>query len=128
MKIISTLLLSLALVGCTTTDVVSGVASALSGEQPTLSVDAQLGDKTANVGTNDNSVIQADDNEGILTVTSNKSEKQFGDVKTVTIQESDSSKEIWLYIVGLIGWLLPDPAKIYAEVKSWFTKTKSDTV
>lgn len=120
MKIISTIMLTLALVtGCAATDVVQGIASAVSGEQPALSVDAQMGDRVANVGETDNSTINAEDNEGILTVTSNKSDKQFGEVQTVTIQESDSSKEIWLYIVGLIGWLLPDPNRIYKEVKSW---------
>lgn len=108
--------------GCTALDAVTGVASALSGEQPTLAVDAQMGDRVANVGTTDNSVLNAEDNEGILTVTSNKSEKQFGDVSTVTIKESNSSMEFWLYMVGLVGWLLPDPSKIYQEVKSWFSK------
>lgn len=123
-KIISTILLSLALLtGCTTTDVVSGIASAVSGEQPTLSVDAQVGDKVANVGENDNSTINAEDNEGILTVTSNKSEKQFNGAQNVTIKESDSSKELILYLVGVLGWMLPSPSQMYLEVKSWFCKS-----
>lgn len=123
MKIISSIILSLVLLtGCTALDAVTGVASALSGEQPTLSVDAQMGDRATNVGETDNSVINAEDNEGILTVTSNKSEKQFSEVQSVNIQESNSSMEFWLYVVGLIGWLLPDPSRIYKEVKSWFLK------
>lgn len=125
MKIISTLFLSLALVaGCTTVDAVKGVASLVSGEQPALSVDAQLGDKVANVGENDNSTINAEDNEGILTVTSNKSEKQINGAQQVSIQESNSSFELLLYAIGLIGWLLPAPSQIYNEVKSWFSKSK----
>lgn len=122
MKIISSILLSLALlVGCSATQVASGIASTLSGEQPSLSVDAQVGDKVANVGENDNSTINAEDNEGILTVTSNKSEKQFNGAQEVTIQESDTYKELLLYAIGLIGWLLPAPSQIYTEVKSWFS-------
>jgi hypothetical protein len=124
-KIISTLLLSLALVaGCTAVDAVKGVAGLVSGEQPALSVDAQLGDKVANVGENDNSTINAEDNEGILTVTSNKSEKQFNGAQQVTIKESNSPMELFLYSIGLIGWLLPNPSQIYTEVKSWFSKSK----
>lgn len=123
MKIISIILLSFALLtGCTATELATGIASTLSGEQPTLSVEAQVGDKVANVGENDNSTINAEDNEGILTVTSNKSEKQFNGTQEVTIQESNDSKEWLLYLVGIIGWMAPDPSKIYAEVKSWFSK------
>lgn len=104
-------------------DVVEGIASTVSGEQPTLSVDAQVGDKALNVGENDNSTINAEDNEGVLTVTSNKSEKQFNGAQQVTIQESDSDKELILYLVAILGWMAPDPSKIYQEVKSWFCKS-----
>lgn len=82
-----------------------------------------MGDKVANVGENDNSTINAEDNEGILTVTSNKSDKQINSAQHVTIQESNSFMEMFLYSIGLIGWLLPNPAQIYAEVKSWFSKS-----
>ncbi|AHK11947.1 hypothetical protein CHOED_087 [Vibrio phage CHOED] len=124
MKIISTILLSLALLtGCSAMQMATGIASTLSGEQPSLSVDAQMGDRVANVGENDNSTINAEDNEGILTVTSNKSEKQFNGAQQITIQESNSFVEMLLYSIGLIGWLLPNPSQMYSEVKSWFSKS-----
>lgn len=129
MKIISTILLSFALLtGCSAMQVASGIASTLSGEQPTLSVDAQMGDRVANVGENDNSTINAEDNEGILTVTSNKSEKQFNGAQNVTIKESNGPMEMFLVSIAVIGWLLPSPSEIYKEVKSWFTKSNPTPV
>lgn len=125
MKIISTILLTFALLtGCTGLQAVQGIASAVSGEQPTLSVDAQMGDRVANVGENDNSTINAEDNEGILTVTSNKSEKQFNGAQNVIIKESNGPMEMFLISLAVIGWLLPSPSEIYKEVKSWFSTSK----
>lgn len=109
------------LAGCSTLDVAKGVAGLALGEQPTLAVDAQLGDKTANVGTNDNSTIDVEDNEGIVTVTSTKSEKNFEKANDVTINEGP---DIWYLIILVLGWLLPSPSQMYGEVKSWFIHEK----
>lgn len=107
------------LAGCSTLDVAKGVAGIALGEQPTLAVDAQLGDKTANVGENDNSTIDVEDNEGIVTVTSTKSEKNFEKAEKVTINEGP---DMFWSLLLVLGWLLPSPSVIYGEVKSWFVK------
>lgn len=85
---LSHLLLSLVLLtGCSVLDTVKGVADIALGEQPALSVDAQIGDKTSNIGKTDNSTIEVGDNEGNLTVTSTKSDKSFAKTEKVIINE-----------------------------------------
>ncbi len=119
MKYSYLILISTLLVGCSTLDVAKSVADVALGEQPSLSVDTQIGDKAANLGTTDNSTVDVEDNEGIVTVTSTKSEKNFEKTNDVIINEGPSM--FWSLLL-VLGWLLPSPSVIYGEVKSWFVK------
>lgn len=118
MKYPHLLLIVALLSGCTALDAAKTVAS-IATEQPTLSVDAQLGDKTANVGETDNSMTEIEDNEGIVTVTSSKSDTSFGETGKVTINEGPNL--MWGILMAL-GWLLPSPGTIWKEVKSLFRR------
>jgi hypothetical protein len=112
------LLLTLTLTSCTALDIAKGVLKEPTG----ISVDAQIGDKTANVGTNDNSQVNLEDVRGDVKVS--KSNKNFNDAGQVTINEG---LNIWYLIILVLGWLLPSPTRMYKEIRSWFTKqTLSD--
>lgn len=114
---LSHLLLSLVLLtGCSVLDTVKGVADIALGEQPALSVDAQIGDKTSNIGKTDNSTIEVGDNEGNLTVTSTKSDKSFAKTEKVIINEGP---DIFWGILLVLGWLLPTPNQLFSGFKSW---------
>lgn len=78
-----------------------------------------MGDREAQLG--DDTAISVEDNEGIVTVTSDasKNSKQFQSAQNVNIQEGPD----WFFSLLLaLGWLLPSPQEMYREVKSWFTK------
>ena len=119
MKIPYILLISALLTGCSALDVAQSVATVAAGDKPALSVDAQIGDKTMNVGENDNSMTQIEDNKGILTMTSNKADKSFGNTKSMTINEGPNLMWSLLFV---LGWLMPSHTEIYREIKSWFTR------
>lgn len=119
MKYLYIMIMCVALSGCSSLDLAKGIANGVLGEQSGISVDAQIGDKTANVGTNDNSQVNLDDVEGNVTMTSTKSDKSFGTTDTININEGPNLLFMCLLI---IGWLLPSPNQMFSEVKSWFTK------
>lgn len=119
MKYFYIMIMCVALSGCSSFDLAKGIATtALGTEQTGITLDTQVGDKTANVGTNDNSQVNLEDVEGNVTVTSTKSDKNFESTEKVTINEGPN---MWFLLLLVVGWLLPSPGQIYSEVKSWFT-------
>lgn len=126
MKYIHIILLCLTLTSCSALQATANVAKSMLGEQPTLSVDTQIGDKASNIGQTTNNKISADKNEGIITVASDSSSnsKRFEKADTVNIQEGPNL----IYMILLVlGWLLPTPLGMYRAVRS-LLKGKSDTV
>lgn len=121
MRLLLILILCAILNGCSTMDIAKSVASSALGVdgQSGIAVDTQFGDKTANVGTNDNSQVNLDDIDGTVTITSTKSDKVFETTDQVTINEGPN---MWYLLILILGWLLPSPNQMYSEVKSWFTK------
>ena len=120
MKCTYILLFCLTLSSCSTLGVAANVAKSMLGEQPTLSVDAQVGDRKMNVGQNSNHVIRSDNNKGILTVASDSSRdsKKFQHADTVNIQEGPN----WFLIVLLVlGWILPTPLSMYRGLIDYIT-------
>ena len=126
MKYIHVILLCLTLTSCSALQATANVAKSMLGEQPTLSVDTQVGDKASNIGQTSNQKITTDNNEGIITVASDSSSntKKFEKADTVNIQEGPN---MFYMILLVLGWLLPTPYGMYRMVKS-LLKGKSDTV
>lgn len=94
------------------------------GEQPTLSVDAQMGDRRMNIGKTSN--IDAAKNEGIITVASDSSKdsKRFDKADTVNIHEGPD----WGFIVLLVlGWILPTPLTMCREAVRFITRWTKQT-
>lgn len=117
MKYFHVMMLCLVLTSCSS--LATGVATSLLDEQPTLSVDAQVGDRNAQLG--DKHQVTTEKNDGIITVTSDASQnsKEFHEAKNVNIQEGFGLTEMILFA---LGWLCPSLGEMYREVKSWFIK------
>lgn len=117
MKYFHVMMLCLVLTSCST--LATGVATSLLDEQPTLSVETQVGDKKAQFG--DTHQITTEKNDGIITVTSDASQnsKEFQRANNVNIQEGFGLTEMILFA---LGWLCPSLGEMYREVKSWFIK------
>lgn len=108
------------LAACSATDVVTGAAKgALGVNDGGLTVDTELqnGDKTVNVGENDNSKTVVDENEGTVSISTNKSDNSFNQAEKVTI---NNGPDPFMLTLMALGWLLPSPGEMYREIKSWF--------
>lgn len=108
------------LTSCTATDLAQTVGKAVLGGDKgglTVETDLQNGDRTANLGTTDNSPTTVEDNEGVVTIENTKSDKSFGNTEQITINEGPDPLLLTLLI---LGWLLPSPTEIYREIKAWF--------
>lgn len=110
------LAVALAISGCSSLNPASAVVGALT-EKPMLAVDTQVGERTQTLGTNSNDKIDVSDTEGPVTVTSNKVKQSIQQAEKVIIQED---VPMWVWLLCIIGWMLPSPGEIYREIKSWF--------
>ena len=105
MKVVVVLVL-MGMLGCTPFDVAKSILDPSSG--PSLEVDTTVGDKEEAV------VGQVGDSSQIST------ESLTGGVNTTNIQETPP----WVVLLLIIGWVLPGPREMYAEVKSWFKRKR----
>ena len=101
MKVVVVLVL-LGMLGCTPFDVAKSLLDPSSGP----SLDVTVGDKEEAV------VGQVGDSSEI------EAESITGGVNTTNIQETPP----WVVLLLVIGWVLPGPREMYAEVKSWFKR------
>jgi len=101
MKVVVVLVL-LGMLGCTPFDVAKSLLDPSSGP----SLDVTVGDKEESV------VGQVGDSSEI------EAESITGGVNTTNIQETPP----WVVLLLVIGWVLPGPREMYAEVKSWFKR------
>ena len=108
----------LAVTGCSSINPASAVLGAINPAKPMLAVDTQVGDKNQTLGNNTNDKIEVSDSGGPVSVTSNKVKQSFDQVEKVIIQED---VPMWVWLLCIIGWMLPSPGEIYREVKSYFT-------
>lgn len=121
MKYTIVLITALLLTGCSAMDAAGKAVGAAFGTNDSgLTVDTELqnGDKTVNVGENDNSKTNVDDNKGVVNISSKKSDKSFDNTKTVTVNEGPGLVYTLLFA---LGWLCPSHTEIWREVKSWFS-------
>lgn len=79
----------------------------LGGKGPSLEVDTDLVN-----GTNDKSVHTQLEVGG---------KREVGKVDQY-IETTNNNVDIYLLIFLVLGWLMPDPGKIYTEIKSWFKR------
>ena len=97
-------ILMFSLLACTPADVIKQGLKAATGGNDGISVDAQIGDRqTENtLKTGDENTVQAEKVEG-------------------GINYVDNSPSLPIVLLLILGWLLPDPARMW----SWLTKIPS---
>lgn len=112
----SLLVAVLAVSGCSSLSPASAIVGALT-DKPTLGIDTQVGERNQTLGTNSNDKIEVSDSAGPVTVTSNKIKQSFEKAEKVVIQED---VPLWVWMLCIIGWMLPSPSEIYREIKAGF--------
>lgn len=109
----------LSLQSCSAVDVAKFFTGATSKG---LSVDAQIGDKKAEIsgqkGTGD---IKVKDN-GTVSVNTSKTDSNIERAEEVTINNTIPP---WIMVLLLAGWILPQPSTMWINVKNYYKRLRN---
>lgn len=94
------------------------IAKALLGDKPSLAVEAQVGDREANLAAGNTSAVgDIELEKGSVSVDNSNKQSKVGSAESVTINEGNNWLVVLLVIVAIAGWCLPSPAELFRKIK-----------
>lgn len=121
MRFILVIALALSLQACSLMDVLR----TFSPTQPGVAVDAQLGDRQAIVGDKREQEIEVEGDNAVVTTDNTKTKQQFaGEVRDVTINDTNPWILGLLLSIAIAGWLVPRPSTMWRKLRARSDKAK----
>lgn len=116
MRFIAVLLLTLSLQACSVMDVLS----AFTPSAPGVAIEAQVGDRAVVLGDKREQEVEIDGDNAHVSTDNTKTKQQFaGNVKSVTINDSNPWLILALMLIAIVGWLCPRPSTMW---RNWRDK------